>query len=351
MSDRAAARTSIIRDLPQYLAERGLAPAPVLLRAGIAGEVGDGPARIVMRAQIFTALEAASRLLGEETLGLGLGQRADARRLGPTGHALVVGTSLRQCLEGHVRFMPSLQAGVGLDLAVRGDHAAWRHELRGSDPASVRVLYEGAAAFLVTSVRRVAGAAWTPSLVRFPHNPPADPRPYQDFFRAPVRFGVPGPSLVVFPAALPDAPLRLATAWRTAGADPGREHGRKRREIEAFELSDEGLVQSLEAMVDGMMMLDRVSLPAAAATLGLSVRTLQRRLAGLGLSFEGITDERRRRRAGELLTDPTFRITDVAMMLGYAEPAHLTRAFHRWHGISPAGYRRALARQAGGTLA
>lgn len=344
MSDRAAARTSIIRGLPQYLAERGLVPAPVLLRAGIAGDVADGPGRIVTRAQIVTALAAAARLLGEETLGLGLGRRVDARQLGPTGHALVVGTTFRQSVEGHVRFMPSLQAGVRLDLVVRGGRAAWRHELLGSDPASVRILYEGAAAFFVTSVRRLIGAGWAPSLVRFPQGPPADPRPYEDFFRAPVRFDVPGPSLVVFPAALLDLPLRLASAWPTAGGDPGREHGRKRQEIEAFQLSDEGLVASLQAMIDGMMMLDRVSLPAAAATLGLSVRTLQRRLAGLGLSFEAVTDDRRRLRAGELLADPEFRITEVAMMLGYSETAHLTRAFHRWHGVSPAGYRRALAR-------
>src|SRR5262249_8792405 len=93
MSDRAAARTSIIRALPQYLAERGLGPGPGLLRAGIAGDIADGPARIVTRAQILTALEAASRLLGEAALGLGLGQLSDARQLGPTGHALVVGTS------------------------------------------------------------------------------------------------------------------------------------------------------------------------------------------------------------------------------------------------------------------
>jgi AraC-like DNA-binding protein len=346
MSDRSAARTSIIRALPGYLADRGLVPAPVLLRAGIADDVADGPGRVVTRAQLVTALEAAARLLGEETLGLGLGQLTDARRLGPTGHALAVGTTFRQSMEGHVRFMPSLQAGVRLDLVMRGERAAWRHELLGSDPASVRILYEGAAAFFVASVRRLLGPGWAPLLVRFPQSPPADRRPYEDFFRAPVRFDVPGPSLVVFPAALLNLPLRLAASW-APDMDPGQEHARRRREIDAFALSDEEMVRSLQAMVDGMMMLDRVSLPAAAATLGLSVRTLQRRLAALGLSFEGITDDRRRLRAGELLADPAFRITDVAMMLGYAEQSHLTRAFHRWHGVSPAGYKRALARATG----
>lgn len=343
MSDRAAARTSIIGGLPGYLAERGVAPGPVLLRAGIAGDIAQGPSRIVARAQLTTALDAAARLLGEETLGLGVGQRTDGRRLGPTGHALALGASFRQAIDGHIRFMPALQAGVRLELLERGERAAWCHELLGSDPAAVRILYEGAAAFFVSSVRRLAGAGWAPLLVRFPHAAPADARPYDDFFRAPVRFGVPGPSLVVFPAAMLE---------RRPGAHPGedvaleQEHGRGRREIAGFALSDAALVAALEAMVDGMMMLDRVSLPAAATTLGLPVRTLQRRLAGLGLSFEGITDQRRRRRAGELLGNLDFRVTDVAMMLGYSETAHLTRAFHRWHGVSPARYRRALARTA-----
>ncbi|MFO1058866.1 MAG: AraC family transcriptional regulator [Dongiaceae bacterium] len=344
MSDRAAARTSIIAALPGYLAERGVAPAPVLLRAGIPEDMVDGPAGIVARAQLVAALDTAARLLGDETLGLRLGQRADARQLGPTGRALTVGTSFRQSLEGHVRFMPSLQAGVRLDLAVRDRFAAWRHELLGSDPAAVRILYEGAAAFLVTSVRRLLGPGWAPSLVRFPHPAPGDRRPYEEFFRAPVRFAAPGPSLVVFEAALLDrSPLPAVAAASRTSEDPGQEHDPWRREIESFALSDAVLVGSLEAIIDGMMMLDRISLPGAAATLGLSVRTLQRRLGGLGLSFEALTEARRRRRAAELLADPGFRITDVALMLGYSEPAHLTRAFHRWHGVSPARYRRRLA--------
>jgi len=78
----------------------------------------------------------------------------------------------------------------------------------------------------------------------------------------------------------------------------------------------------------------------AAEALGLSVRTLQRRLAQEGLSFEELLRADRLGKATVLLETTRATVLEIALALGYSDHAHFTRAFHRWWGIAPLAYRR-----------
>jgi len=72
----------------------------------------------------------------------------------------------------------------------------------------------------------------------------------------------------------------------------------------------------------------------------LSPRTLQRRLHAEGLTFAGVVARTRFAEALRMLDDPTRKVIDVALDLGYSDPAHFTRAFERWTGLTPREYRR-----------
>jgi AraC-like DNA-binding protein len=76
-----------------------------------------------------------------------------------------------------------------------------------------------------------------------------------------------------------------------------------------------------------------------ARRLATTRRTLQRRLAETGTSFEAIRDDVRRRAAEMYLADRTLSVTDIAYLLGYAEPTSFHRAFKRWHGTTPEAFR------------
>ena len=78
--------------------------------------------------------------------------------------------------------------------------------------------------------------------------------------------------------------------------------------------------------------------------LGLSTRSLQRRLAQNGTTHSRLLEDVRRRLAVAYIEDPDHSIADVARDLGYSDPAHFTRAFRRWFGISPREFRRARRR-------
>ncbi|MFW6775501.1 helix-turn-helix domain-containing protein [Nocardioides sp. CPCC 205120] len=73
---------------------------------------------------------------------------------------------------------------------------------------------------------------------------------------------------------------------------------------------------------------------AVAARLGLSERTLRRRLAGEGTSYSELLDEVRSTLAAELLAT-TLSLDDVALRLGYAEASSFIHAHRRWTGRTP----------------
>ncbi|MFN7778571.1 MAG: helix-turn-helix transcriptional regulator [Betaproteobacteria bacterium] len=91
-----------------------------------------------------------------------------------------------------------------------------------------------------------------------------------------------------------------------------------------------------DALVDGDASAGRL-----ARLLGLSERTLQRRLAAVGRSYGAVVEDFRREEAARLLRAGALPLVRVAERLGYAEQASFTRAFRRWYGTSPAAWRRA----------
>ncbi|MFN3582065.1 MAG: AraC family transcriptional regulator ligand-binding domain-containing protein [Pseudomonas sp.] len=82
-----------------------------------------------------------------------------------------------------------------------------------------------------------------------------------------------------------------------------------------------------------------------AAWLGLSERTLHRRLAAEGYPFRLLDERVRRNLAERLLDDSTLGLDSIAQQLGYAEAASFSRAFKRWAGLSPDQWRRKRASQ------
>jgi AraC-like DNA-binding protein len=83
-----------------------------------------------------------------------------------------------------------------------------------------------------------------------------------------------------------------------------------------------------------------VTLATTARALGMSRRTLQRRLAEQEVSFAGLVDEVRRELALHLLEKEKLEVKQAAFRLGFAQPSAFSRAFKRWTGHSPVAYTR-----------
>lgn len=99
-----------------------------------------------------------------------------------------------------------------------------------------------------------------------------------------------------------------------------------------------------EQALDPLLPAGDVHLDALAARMGLSRRTLQRRLAAEGLTFEGLVERVRRRRATRCLRRTAMPVKELAYRLGFADPSTFSRAFKRWTGASPSDWRNGLRR-------
>ena len=99
------------------------------------------------------------------------------------------------------------------------------------------------------------------------------------------------------------------------------------------------IVDLLKLMLPAYLDEGTTALADVAEIAGLSARTLQRRLAQLGLSYSDILDTVRYENASRLLRATDCRIIDVAFSSGYTDPAHFSRAFRRMTGVTPRQFR------------
>ena len=107
----------------------------------------------------------------------------------------------------------------------------------------------------------------------------------------------------------------------------------------AGELSSDALVQSIhDVIVESSCRLTH--LDEVAAALGVSGRTIQRRLLEGGHSFQGVRDDLRERLARSLLRDTRLSVEDVAHRLGFSAATNFRVAFKRWTGLTVQQYRR-----------
>ncbi|WP_420100999.1 AraC family transcriptional regulator ligand-binding domain-containing protein [Bosea sp. (in: a-proteobacteria)] len=330
---RAAARATLLHMLPGYLAGAGVEPETILRQAGLSvDDVERGT--VVRRSQIHHALELSARCVGSAELGLALGATAQPDLLGAIGSAMTAGATAEACLQTQIALMPAMQSHAVITLKKQGDEAIWTHRLHGDDERAW-LLYEGAASFNVHMLRHLLGPDWAPVRVIFPHRCRSLVNRYEDHFQAPVYFGDCDEARIHIKRHELSLPLRHYAA---RAVQPLRAHA---GEIAELRQEDGSIELAISRMIEASLPLRPITLAMSARVLGLSARTVQRRLEDRGTAFEMLLDEQRHRLATAWLgSREEANVTDLAMALGYSDTAHFNRAFRRWEGQSPSSFRR-----------
>jgi AraC-like DNA-binding protein len=171
-----------------------------------------------------------------------------------------------------------------------------------------------------------------PRRVDFRHAAPADPALYERFFGCQVNFSQPLDRLVL-PAHVLSAPLTTSDpelrSFFRAQADAA---------LEALPPLDDTHARLLHALGEALPR-GVPSLNEAARQLGLSARTLQRRLAEQGVSYHDVLDEARRDAALRTLASRRRALREAAEAAGFRDEKAFRRAFRRWTGQAPSAYR------------
>lgn len=101
-----------------------------------------------------------------------------------------------------------------------------------------------------------------------------------------------------------------------------------------------GVAEQVQRALAADLSAETTRIDTFARQLAMSGRTLQRRLADEGVSFQQLLEAARKEAAGRYLTEPTLAISEVAYLVGYSEPAPFHRAFKRWYRMTPETFRR-----------
>jgi len=194
---------------------------------------------------------------------------------------------------------------------------------------------ESLMAGVVLYLRRMIGLSFAPVAVRFPYPVTERTPALQRYFGAPVLHQADELSIEVptevLARPLPDTDPALAGYLRKQ-ADLLLE-----RVAAPKAVSRECARRIAERLGSG-----EPSETSIAKQMGMSERTLQRRLASEGSTFNGLLEEARRTIAFSYLSDRKLAAYEVSFLLGYAEPSTFFRAFKRWTGKTPQEYRASL---------
>ena len=290
----------------------------------------DRPQGRLPLADMAAIFDAAAVLLGDPLFGLRVGRAMQPEDYGVWARWAAAGPTLQHGLARICRAVRYYQTADSIRGEVYGDLVRLAYYQLGLRQGEGRHHVDHVLPSLIGFGRGFLGPGWKPFWVEVPYAATGTAKDLADRIGVEVRYDRPGLGMV-FDRAQLDTPGR--------GASPGlAELRRLVRGAPARELT-----RTLVDVVELRLASGDVALDGAATRLGLRPRTLQRRLLSEGISYRQIVDTARRSRAETALATTATPIAEVAASLGYDEPAHFTRAFHRWHGCSPSTWRRTRA--------
>lgn len=318
----------------------GLDPAELMRAASIDTlDLRDPDARVPF-AMILRLWRAIVERQPDPETGLRLGSAVTVQELGLVGYAMAHSSTLAEAFRRFSRYSRIISEAVRTNLAETPHRVSLALRAHPALDALRHPVNARLAAVLAAS-RQITGNDIAPVEVCLPFPRPRRAGAYARVFRCALRFDQPAAAMV-FRAEQTRLPIQGADAT-LAGYLDELASGKLRSLAEG-----ESLAGRVRQAMWSRLSTGTPTLRQVAADLAISERSLQRRLKGHGTSFAKLLESLRREVATELLGARSLAVYELAFLLGYSEPSAFNRAFRRWTGSSPSGYR---ARVIGGRRA
>jgi AraC-like DNA-binding protein len=303
-------------------------------RLGLPADI-EGRLDIEIEVPTLRALfEEAARVTGDPHITLHL---ATAHRRGDYGVlelASCNAPNLGEALRRLTRYVHLVNPTATFNLTVDGRTARLDHSLHGRRPDQGRYMHEFNLGLIVHIGRLHCAGEWRLDRVWFAHAEPESTAELIRFFGTEKITFNRATNGFAFPAALLELALTSADATLLPILD---RHAHLLLPKHTAAPTD--LVATLRERIRASLGQGEAAAPKLARALGMSSRTLQRRLTELGISYQAVLDEVRHELALHYLEDPKLRLSEVAFLLGYSEFRAFLRAFKRWTGTTPGNVR------------
>jgi AraC-like DNA-binding protein len=320
------------------VAQEGIDLGPLLRKANLSPRlIEDRDARISVQSQV-AFLNLVAEALRDEFIGFNLAREFDLREIGLLYYVMASSEMLGDALTRAERYSQTVNEGI-------------RVICRKANGFTVEVGYVGVARhqdrhqieFLITAVlrtcRHLTNRVLAPTRASFVHHRSSAFPEMEHYFGCDISFGSEHDE-IVFEGLAARLPVVSSDPYLNQALVKYHEEALSRRSANANPLRIR-----VENAITPLLPHAAARVGDVARGLGMSPRTLARRLASEGLSFTSILDELRSGLATRYLQDARLSISTIAWLLGYRETSAFTHACQRWTGRTPRAARRHLGNE------
>jgi AraC-like DNA-binding protein len=328
----AAKAAALVRHAEAIGIDRGRLLAATRLDPGAIAR-GDG--RVPSDAVVKLWSELA-RLTGRADLGLEVAESETVpTAFGVVSFRAMTSGSFGEALRCFVRHIRVVHDGAQANVAEAPRVVAFEIVFPSAPGPISRLLPDRALASCLRFARAWTGEPLRPQRLQLRHERPRDTSAYDRVFDCPVTFAGPSNALI-FDRDLASLPLRVTLADVAGYLD-------SLAEAAHADLPRDDAGWAVSSVVRGALAGGDPGIAVVARRLGVSQRTLQRRLLSEGLTYHDVVDRVRREAAVGLVSSSALPLGLVGERVGYMDAKAFRRAFRRWTGVSPAEFRHGPA--------
>ena len=320
----------------------GIAAASLALAAGMAPHSLEAPSSTVAARDYVRLLDAGAQLAGDAHFGLHVGQRVRMGTYSAYGLILLSCSNVGQALEQTARY-ERLAHELGRS-TVQRDGAIAHYRWTSNYPDASRHLVDSVFAGVKVCGDWLAGMPLPPAQLAFTHDGggallrhAAHRDEYVRVLGSLPAFGAPT-NTATFDAQVLDWPVPNADVSLYPVLCQHAEQLLAQRQA-AMQAGGGAIDAQVHAAIVTGLRHGSARLATVAATLAVTPRTLQRKLADAGTSFQTLLDQARYGLARDYLRQPGMSLIDIAFLLGYQEQSAFNHAFREWAGTNPGAWR------------
>ena len=317
-----------LRYLAATLRERGCDPARLCRGLGFDVEDLERPGFRISYRQASLMIRRSLEATGDGGLGFAVGRRETIVSWGLVGFAMMCCATLGDAVELGLTYQQSAGALTNLSLRTDERHCALLADQLYSDPDIEMYLIEEMFASFVAVMHQMVGPQFFPARIEVVYQAPQHSALYEATFRCPVRFGAPRNRYI------------MDRSWTrfllpTHDSLVGKTVQKLIEQTLVEEQERLDLIATVERAIRERLARRPPTLQEIAARQNTSERTLRRRLADAGFTYNGLLESVRRARALELVNHSLSPIGEVAHETGFSDIRGFRRAFKRWTGVPP----------------
>ena len=305
----------------------------LLRRFGFSRTHTSNPLRRVSFSQFVDFYEAAADVAGDSHLGLHIGEYTELDHYDTLGYAARCCDTFGDALQTLCRYLRVLEDGSRASVVISAVEARLRYALTDVAARTGRQTVELGLCVFHRWGESLLQSNWPLHSITFSHPASAGAGEYRRIFSCDVEFEQSANELI-FPASLLDTPLQSADSGLRAIMEDSLRH------VTHSLPGGDVWISNTRQHIIALLGQGEPSLTAVSELLGVSARTLQRRLKERASSFAELLDAIRKELAGSEMRRAQITTGEVAFALGYSDVSAFHHAFRRWYATTPADYRR-----------